>query len=393
MSHNYRRFPAQRPAIIGILLIAMAASSVVLIDRTTLRGKTAKHVPGSRSFAALDAQDVADAKEQAAAVAPPPAPPPPPPGAAQPKPPPKPALAAAVKPPAPPPPPPVSPLEPYKGLGAWIDIYDYAIRDVMDIPAAVEEMTNRGVRTLYLQTGRWKDPQDIVNPVAVGLFLDSAKERGMKVVGWYVPGFGDMDRDVRRSVAVMHFASPVGNRFDGFAPDIETKEEVGMDRVRFNAGVVDYSRRLREALPGAVLGAIVLDAKNNLRAPHAWAGFPWPEIGKYYDVILPMAYWSVTKGGAACAGGRGSIGPAQQGKEYDAAGYIREVATLTEQLMGTRRPFHMVGGIANCITEGEVIGFVTGSKETGSLGASLYDYATTQSSPVKIWSGLAALNT
>ncbi|HEX2259363.1 MAG TPA: hypothetical protein VHJ40_06425 [Actinomycetota bacterium] len=354
-----------------------------MIDRTTLSGKTSKHVPGSRAFAGLDAKDVKESDVQVAAVpAPVPAPAPLVPAVTQPEAPaPQPAAAANPLVPAQPQPAAASALDPYKGLGAWVDIYDYAIRDVMDIPAAVEEMANRDVRTLYLQTGRWKDPQDIVNPVAVGLFLDSAKKRGMKVVGWYVPGFGDMDRDVRRSVAVMHFRSPVGNRFDGFAPDIETKEEVSRNTVRFNAGVVEYSRRLREALPNAVLGAIVLDAKNNLRAPAAWANFPWPEIGKYYDIILPMAYWSVTKAGAC------------QSREFDTSQYIREVATLTENLMGMRRPFHMIGGIADCITEGEVKGFVTGSKETGSLGASLYDFASTQSSPVKIWHGLSSINT
>jgi hypothetical protein len=248
----------------------------------------------------------------------------------------------------------------------------------MDIPAAVRIMADRGVKTLYLQTSRWKDPQDIVSPTAVNMFLDSASKHGISVIGWYVPGFGDMDRDIRRSVAVVHYTSPAGNRFTGFAPDIETKEELRRDRVRFNAGVAEYSRRLRETLPDKVLGAIVLDAKNNLRAPAAWANFPWPEIGKHYDVILPMAYWSVTKA-RAC------------GTQYNTLEYVRDVATLTETLMGLRKPYHMVGGVADCITEDELTGFVRASKEV-AIGGSLYDFATTQASAVKIWNGLTPLN-
>ncbi|HVF12920.1 MAG TPA: hypothetical protein VNA87_07535, partial [Actinomycetota bacterium] len=183
--------------------------------------------------------------------------------------------------------------EVYRGLGAWVDVYDYAIRDNMDPIAAVDEMSRRGVKTLYLQTGRWKEPNDIVNAEKVTLFLDRASAKGIAVVGWYLPGFGDIDRDIRRSLAVLNFRTPSGNKFSGLAPDIETREEVAGDRVRFNAGIEEYSRRLRESVSaGTVLAAIVVDAKNNERAPARWSGFPWPAIGQYYDVVMPMAYWT-----------------------------------------------------------------------------------------------------
>ncbi len=364
----------------------MAFSSVVLIDKAS-RSRGAKNVPGTRAFAALDAKEIEVTSPLEAPLIPSVpgqilAPPPPPVVTERPADSPEPALAVlpqVVVPPAPPPPAtPPQGLDVYRGMGTWVDIYDYAIRDVMDIPAAVQSMAERGVRTLYLQTGRWKDPQDIVSPAGVDLFLDSASKHGINVVAWYVPGFGNIDRDIRRSVIATQYKTPAGNRFAGFAPDIETKEEVGMNTPRFNAGVAEYSRRLREALPNAVLGAIVLDAKNNLRAPAAWGSFPWPEIGKNYDVILPMAYWSVTKR-RAC------------GTQYNALEYVKDVAALTEKLMGVRRPFHMIGGIADCITADEVAGFVRGSKEV-AIGGSLYDYPTIQSSTVKIWNSLTPLN-
>jgi len=245
-------------------------------------------------------------------------------------------------------------------------------------------MHAKGVKTLYLQTGRWKEPTDIVKPESVNLFLERAHWHGMKVVGWYLPGFGDMDRDIRRSLAVLRYATPSGHRFDGFAPDIETREEVAQDRDRFNAGIAEYSRRLREAVPaGTALGGIVVDAKNNERAPARWAGFPWPEIGKYYDVVLPMAYWSVTKPKSGCLSA-----------EFDAAAYMRDVVTKTQSLMGTEKPMHPIGGIADCVTPNEVKSYAGSMLEIGALGGSLYDFRTIEANPARdaIWAEQARLN-
>lgn len=300
---------------------------------------------------------------------PPPLPPPPPP-----PPPPKPKVVKPARPPLP------AGADVFRGLGAWVDVYDYAIRDNMDPIAAVDEMSRRGVKTLYLQTGRWKEPNDIVNVEKVTLFLDRASAKGIAVVGWYLPGFGDIDRDIRRSLAVLQFKTPAGNRFSALAPDIETREEVSGDRLRFNAGIEEYSRRLREAVPpGTVLAGIVVDAKNNERAPNRWSGFPWPAIGRYYDIVMPMAYWTAAKGGGC------------MGVEVDTAQYMRDVVAKTEALMGVQRPMHLIGGVADCITAGETAGYVGAAKQLGSLGVSVYDYGVTQSNPQgdAIWAELS----
>ncbi len=313
-------------------------------------------------------------------------PPPPPPSPVPPPPPPSPKAAASPRPKPEPktrtlPNIATGDISAYRGMGAWVDVYDYAIRDQMDPTAAVDEMARRGVKTLYLQTGRWKEANDIVNTEKVNLFLDRADARNIKVIAWYVPGFGDIDRDIRRSVAAMTYRTPRGNKFDGFAPDIETREEVGGDRDRFNAGIIEYSRRLREVAPTAVLAAIVVDAKNNERAPARWEGFPWPEIGQMYDIVMPMAYWSVTKSNDC-------------GREIDVATYMRQVAEKTTSLMGTARPMHIIGGIADCNTVAETSAYVSSMKELGSVGGSLYDFATTEANPSKedLWRELARLN-
>jgi len=203
-------------------------------------------------------------------------------------------------------------------------------------------------------------------------------------VGWYLPGFADLERDVRRSLAVLTFRSPSNSGFDGFAPDIEDSTEVGGDQGRFNAGIAEYSRRLRASVPpGTVLGAIVPDARNNERAPGGWAGFPWPEVGHNFDVILPMAYWSVTKDPATC-----------RTIQVDAASYIRDVVAKTTALMGMERPMHPIGGIADCNTAEEIAGYAAAVRDTGSLGGSIYDFVTNNDTPLKdaLWGALGSIN-
>lgn len=272
----------------------------------------------------------------------------------------------------------------YERLGAWVDVFDYAIRNCIDPVASVEQMAALNVKTLYLQTSRFKQPQDIVWPEAVDQFLQAAHARGIKVVGWYVPGFGDIERDLRRSSAVLNYVSPAGHRFDGFAADIENREESAGDLGRFNAGIAEYSKRLRELVPTAVLGGIVVDAKNNERAPARWQGFPWREIGRSYDVILPMAYWTVTKGNA----------PRCFTAEMNASQYIRDVAQKTEALMGVKKPLHVIGGIGDCVTHAEVVGYVNGAKAAGSIGGSLYDFDTLQTHAAgqSLWAELTKFN-
>lgn len=300
---------------------------------------------------------------------------------------PKPSAAAAIAAPRPKPAQshasvPKRDLQAYRGLGAWVDVYDYALRDRIDPAKTMANMASHGVKTLYLETARWKDPNDFVDIGLVGEFVDQAHKRGIKVVGWYLPGFGDMEKDLRRSVAVLKFATASGGRFDGFAADIESREELGGDLQRFDAGIAEYSQKLRQRVgTDTAIGGIVVDAKNNERAPERWAGFPWPEIGKNYDVVMSMAYWSVTKK-SGC------------GVEYDVDAYMKDVITKTEALMGVKKPIHPIGGIADCTTVQEVASYVASLKAAGALGGSLYDYVTTERNSLRdaLWQQLSPLN-
>jgi hypothetical protein len=276
-----------------------------------------------------------------------------------------------------------SDVAPYRGLGSWVDLYDYGHPGNSSPEAIVDEMASRGVRTVYVQTARWNSTQDIEDPGAVGGFLHRAHDKGMKVVGWYMPGFADLDLDIRRSMAILQYASVRGDHLDGLAPDIEDRAAVGGSRDAFNAGIVAYSQRLRAAVPqGTVLAAIVPDAKNNERAPSRWAGFPWPDIARSYDVVMPMAYWTVAKPLRNCTA-----------IQMDAGAYTREVMDKTVRLMGTSKPIHIIGGIADCTTPEEVRGYVDAVRQTGAIGGGLYDWATnTQNAQHEtLWSAQAAI--
>jgi hypothetical protein len=248
-------------------------------------------------------------------------------------------------------------VEVYRGVGAWVDMYDPAL---LGNPwPALLEMRSRGVRTLYLETASWRVPSnlDLRDEQAVELFLDEAHALGLRVVAWYFPGLDDLQVDLRRSRAVLSYVTPRGGqRFDGFAVDIES-QRVSAVPAR-NAALMRYSRRLRRlAGPGYALGAIVPDLRSTTVSPGLWPGFPFRAAARYYDVFLPMAYSSYRGHGSAFV--------------YR---YARANASGVRALTGGR-PVHMIGGLTDALSPGEAAGFVRGARSGGAIGASFYDFA------------------
>lgn len=353
--------PAARAQLIALSFLMTASASLALMAAPVERDP----VQSPKQVAAIDGITATEQAPAPAAIAPRPVQ----------------AAPAAPKAQATPPATKTADLSVYQGMGAWVDMYDFNRPNTLAPAAIVEELAHRGVKTLYLQTGRWNWPHDLLDPPTLAAFIELSHARGIKVVAWYLPGFADNDMEMRRSMAAINFTTPTGQMFDGFAPDIEDFRAVGKDMGRFATGIADYSRRLRAAVgPNYALGAIVVDAVNNKRAPRHWAPFPWPEIGQIYDIILPMAYWSVVK--KACW------------MESDVATYMRDVVAETEKLMGADKPFHLIGGIADCDTGAEITRFVDVSMELKVEGASLYDFWTTHFNPGKehIWAELKRLN-
>jgi hypothetical protein len=282
------------------------------------------------------------------------------PGPAQPK------RPLCLEPVAPCPPPAAAPRDTsaYDGLGTWVDAYDFAreFGSARTTPSSVDTMAKEGVRTLYIQAAKDRDGVgDLVSPDLLGQFVERAHARGMKVVAWYLPRLVDPQRDDRHVDAILAFRSH-GHAFDGVGIDIESRENGNLQQR--NDRLVAFSARVREragrmATSAIVVPPVVTDVIN----PKFWPDFPWTRIKASYDVWVPMDYWTNRK----------------TGSEYrDAYRYTAEnVRLLRENVEDPQAVVHVAGGIGTRSTSADYRGFVRAAHDTGSVGISCYDYATT----------------
>jgi hypothetical protein len=263
-------------------------------------------------------------------------------------------------------PPARSPLTAFRGLGSWIDAYDYS-NDPASIVPLVRVMATHGVKTLYLETSRRKAAADIAYPQSLGMALDVAKGLGMRVVAWYPPTMDDPALDMRRSLAAINFHSPEGNRFDAFGADIEYSNVKNAAERNRRAAI--YSRDLRRStsLP---LAAIVYPPTQIQRNPSIWPNYPWRVFGTYYDIVMPMHYWTFHTSNP---------------KDVFASTVRNEA--LTRALTG--KPAHVIGGLAEGASAAEISAYVSAAIESGSIGGSIYDGRTTT---LPQWVRLAPLN-
>jgi hypothetical protein len=260
-------------------------------------------------------------------------------------------------------------LVPHRGLGAWVDAYDWTValggaRPKVG-PKDVEAMARAGVQTLYLQTSHRRSADDVMEPDRLDDLIDSAHANHLHVVAWYLPTFVDVDRDVARLVAASEL------RVDGLGVDIESVAEP--DPAVRNGRVLEVSRRVRAALgDDRTLGAITLSATHvQVVNPAYWPGYPWADIGATYDVVLPMSYWTLRRGDLR-AGAR----------------YVAEDIDRVRASAGADVPIHAIGGLAAEATPVDLEGMVTAIGRGGAIGGSLYDWGSSTRSQ---WAVLAPL--
>jgi len=272
---------------------------------------------------------------------------------------------AAPEPPPPPPPPPKPVPAPgiavYRGLGTWVDVYDWSVTFSKQDPppigvAEVDAMAGAGVQTLFIQTAKWDAPGDVLEPERLIPIVERARAHGLAVVGWYLPSLMDPPADLRKLLAT------AGLGLDGLAVDIESRKLA--DLAERNRRLIALSAELRRALPGKVIGAIpyppvLLDVVN----PNLWPSFPWRELAPHYDVWLPMNYQSF----------RASASGYRDGYRYTAENIDR----MRIHLGWLDAPVHPIGGIADQTGAGDVSGMIRAATERGALGGSLYDWRTT----------------
>jgi hypothetical protein len=246
----------------------------------------------------------------------------------------------------------------YAGLGTWLDIY--AKKAWRDPGREVAAMAREGVRTLYLQTGNYKQGVDLVRPRAVGRFIEGAHTSGMRVVAWYLPSFANPGQDRRRALAAIRFLSPSGERFDGFALDIEATVVRRM-RLR-NRRLLQLSRQLRSAVgPAYPLGAITPSPVG--MSPSYWPNIPYRVLSHFYDTFLPMAY-STDRG---VTGSRATF-------SYLSA----TIAAIRTRAGNPRLPIHLIGGLSGEMGARETAGFMRAVTNCATLGYSLYAFPTTR---------------
>ena len=253
---------------------------------------------------------------------------------------------------------PVDALTPYRGLGTWASLYTWSrtVTNSNNPPvgsAAIDRMAALGVQTLFIQTA-FADSQDaVVDQDLLVDLINRAHARGMRAVVWYLPTLVDTNRDM------WHLMAAAALPADGLAVDVEARNVQDVnDR---NQRLVGLSSALRQSLPGRVLGAIVVaPVVMDVINPNFWPGFPWEQLAPYYDIWLPMSYWT----------GRTTASGYKDGYRYT----FDDIRLLRDHVKQPSAPVHTIGGTSDQVLGGDVDGMVRAAAEQGALGGSLYDY-------------------
>ncbi len=262
----------------------------------------------------------------------------------------------------------------YRGLGMWVDVYDYGpkFQWSADAPPAVtaeslDDMARLGVKTLYLQASQddTRSEGTLVNRKLVGEFLRRAHQRDLEVVAWYLPHYADVNRDLAHIRAMYDFRVR-GERFDGIALDIEWTNDVP-DVDQRNRALLELAERTSRLVTEVPLGAIVLEPVliEDVN-PNYWPRFPWKELRPSFDVWLPMSYWT----------NRSDSSEWRDSFRYTSENIRRVRANLDDP----DAVVHVIGGVADKASPADFTGFVTAAKRGDAIGWSIYDYVTTSSS-------------
>ena len=268
-------------------------------------------------------------------------------------------------------------LDPYRGLGTWVNSYDfdpaYVPGGITVAPADLVDMAGHGVRTVFIQSSRSDRRATglVSDPWLLAEFLLAADRTGLAVVAWYLPKWTDDDEDLDRLLAIDRF-SVLGRRFDGLAMDIEWNRD-GLGAIERSRRLVNLSDRLRRTVGDDPLGAIVMPPVITDEINLAfWPGFPWAELAPLYDVWLPMAYWSF-----------------RTEEHAEPEFYVSQnIRRLRANLGDPEAMVHAIGGIGAAdgsaiVDPGEPLAtiddlapFVAALVAEGAVGGSIYDWAT-----------------
>jgi len=245
---------------------------------------------------------------------------------------------------------------PFAGLGTWVDIYS---TEWADPEAAVAKMARHGVKTLYLETGNYSHAAPVFRPDDAGRFIDAAHAAGIRVVAWYLPSFLSVKRDAAKALGAIRFESATGQRFNGFALDIEATKVRSL--ALRDRRLLALSARIRWSVHRHYpLGAITPSPVG--MSPYFWPNIPYRSLTRYYKAFLPMAYSTL----------RGASGRAATLRYL-----VSTVSALRTASGDATFPIHLIGGLSGSMHAKEVSGFMGAVAQTKPFGYSLYAFGQT----------------
>ena len=271
--------------------------------------------------------------------------------------------------------------EPYRGLGTWVDRFDWTTQwSKKPIPpvnaATVDQMFNAGVQTIYIQGAHWSTTPDVLEPEKLQPILDRAHQLGMYVVVWYLPAFQDVNTDLRKIVALANLD------VDGISIDIEERDIV-KDTPERTRRLIQLTQALRGLLPNRFISNNIIeptsldgvpgiwtlpDGKPPAAYPQWWRGpFPYVEIAPAFDLWMIQAYWT----------NRATTSGWRDGYRYVAEN-VRRLRTVLNR---PDLPVHVIGGVGDkARAVNDISGMLQAARETGSTGLSFYDWIVTDPS-------------
>ncbi len=247
------------------------------------------------------------------------------------------------------------------GKGMWLTLGIFAQGDPEALATAAQR---NGITHIYLESAI--SPLGFHGKKSVGPAIDAAHRHHIKVIAWVFPYLYDVAGDVQLTREVADFRSTSGERFDGIAADLE--QNVQLWNVRA------YSQLVRAYLgPRYLLVGVPYP-------PESMPDYPYGEMAKSYNVIAPMDYWHQTKTANGLDFGHMAYGYAyarQYAQESVAAIRAMTGDVAIEPIGQTFDDFGRLEMGPYAPSAAEINGFLAGSKASGSIGASFFQWMTT----------------
>jgi hypothetical protein len=129
------------------------------------------------------------------------------------------------------------------------------------------------------------------------------------------------------------------------------------DPLRRSERLIRLSERVRRIAGDRYpLGAIVPSPVRLAEDEAYWPGFPWGDLARTYDTVLPMTYFTFRVDGPA-----------------ETVTYVsRAVQEIRAGVGSEEVPIHVIGGLARDMTVPETRAFVRAVRAAGTIGASSY---------------------